>query len=217
MNDLLSGAGEILRRLEEEGQEALLVGGMVRDLLCGLAPCDADIASDAPLPVLASLFPSGRLIGPEGMQVFLLPFGEGHCEVFPFPRGGLKDDLARRDFTVNALALRRTGEVVGSRRAMADIAAGFSGSTGRHRNGWRKIPSGRFGLPGSRPCFPGSFPIRDGPGMPGGPSFPRKMCPRKGGEGNPPRHGREPPDFPGDGEGMRSPGRPVSGDAGEGV
>lgn len=123
MKDLLSGAGEILRRLEEEGREAVLVGGMVRDLLCGFHSCDADIASDAPLPVLASLFPSGRLLGPEGMQVFLLPFGEGHCEIFPFPRGGLKDDLARRDFTVNALALRKTGEVVGSRRAMADIAA----------------------------------------------------------------------------------------------
>lgn len=123
MKDLLSGAAEILRRLEEEGREAVLAGGMVRDLLCGFSPCDADIASDAPLPVLASLFPSGRLLGPEGMQVFLLPFGEGHCEVFPFPRGRLREDLARRDFTVNALALRRTGEVVGSRRALADIAA----------------------------------------------------------------------------------------------
>lgn len=123
MKDLLSGAADILRRLEEEGREAVLAGGMVRDLLCGFPPCDADIASDAPLPLLASLFPSGRLLGPEGMQVFLLPFGEGHCEIFPFPRGKLRDDLARRDFTVNALALRRTGEVVGSRRGLADLAA----------------------------------------------------------------------------------------------
>lgn len=158
MKDLLSGAAEILRRLEEEGREAVLVGGVVRDLLCGFPPCDADIASDAPLPVLASLFPSGRLLGPEGMQVFLLPFGEGYCEVFPFPRGGLKDDLARRDFTVNALALRRTGELVGSRRALADIAARvlrFNGSAAERleEDPLRALRLARFAavLPGFAP------------------------------------------------------------------
>ena len=117
MKDLLSGAEEILRRLEEEGREAVLVGGMVRDLLCGLAPCDADIASDAPLPVLASLFPSGRLIGPEGMQVFLLPFGRladihGRKKVFSigilfFLLGSLAAALSRSGGTTIGNTLSR--------------------------------------------------------------------------------------------------------------
>lgn len=123
MNGVLPGAMAIVRRLEEEGREGVLAGGAVRDLLCGLSPSDADIATDAPLVELVPLFPGGKLIGPAGKQVLLLPLDGGKCEVFSYAGGALKDDLSRRDFTVNALALRRTGEIIGSRRALADASA----------------------------------------------------------------------------------------------
>lgn len=123
MKDLLKGAMAIVRRLEEEGREAVLAGGAVRDMLCGFPSSDWDIATDAPLPGIIPLFPEGRLIGPSGKQVLLLPLEGGHCEVSSYSGGSLEDDLSRRDFTVNALALRRTGEIIGSRRAKADAAA----------------------------------------------------------------------------------------------
>lgn len=122
MTDFLSRAAKMLRRLEKSGFEAVLVGGMVRDLLANFPPGDVDIASNAPLAVITSLFPSGKLLGPEGMKVFLLPFDEGHCEICSYSGRSLRDDLARRDFTVNALALRLSGELVGSRRSLRDMA-----------------------------------------------------------------------------------------------
>ncbi|MGI6253813.1 MAG: hypothetical protein ACOYJV_10280 [Aminivibrio sp.] len=123
MSSLLEDGMALVRRLEEEGHEAFLVGGAVRDLLCGFSPVDLDIATDAPLEVMVSLFPSGKAIGPGGRQTFHVSAGEGFAEVCSFKAGKLREDLARRDFTVNALALSRGGEILGSRRSLADITA----------------------------------------------------------------------------------------------
>ncbi|NLK19903.1 MAG: CCA tRNA nucleotidyltransferase [Synergistaceae bacterium] len=123
MNGILKNAMAVAARLEEEGWEAALVGGAVRDLLCGIPVSDADIAVNAPLQGLVPLFPEGKLIGPAGKQVLLLPLEEGRCEASSYAGASLADDLLVRDFTVNALALRQNGEIVGSRRARADVSA----------------------------------------------------------------------------------------------
>ena len=113
---------EVLILLERAGFESALVGGAVRDLLLGRAPEDIDIATEASFSALAALFPDGKTVGPRGKPVFLVPCGEGRCEITSFCGGSLEADLARRDFTVNALALRSTGELLGSSRSRKDIA-----------------------------------------------------------------------------------------------
>jgi tRNA nucleotidyltransferase/poly(A) polymerase len=123
MSDLLSAGMSLLRRLEQAGFESVLVGGAVRDLLLGRSPEDMDIATSAPFQVLAGMFPRGVLTGPEGKQAFLLPLEEIHCEITSYSGSSLERDLARRDFTVNAIALRSTGELVGTRESRRDVAA----------------------------------------------------------------------------------------------
>ena len=113
---------ELLRILERAGFESVLVGGAVRDILLERAPVDADIATEASFSALAALFPGGKPVGPRGKTVFLVPGEGGRCEISSFNGGSLEADLARRDFTVNALALRSTGELVGTRRSRRDIA-----------------------------------------------------------------------------------------------
>ena len=135
MKDALSPALNVLRRIEGAGYEAVLVGGIVRDLLSGNPPEDVDIASAAPFSALGSIFPEGKVMGPRGMEVFILPVEGGHCEIFSYAGSSLKRDLARRDFTVNALALRISGELEGSGQAVRDVSARilrFNGS-GRAR------------------------------------------------------------------------------------
>ncbi len=109
----------VARRLREAGHEVYLCGGAVRDLLLGIEPADLDLATDATPERIEALFtrtvPTGKQFG-----VVQVVEGGGPLEVATFRADGaytdgrrpsavrygtLADDVARRDFTVNALML----------------------------------------------------------------------------------------------------------------
>ncbi len=116
-----------LRRLRQAGFEAYAVGGCVRDALLGLPPHDWDIAASAPPAETARLFAEFRQVhaGLAHGTVTVL-FGETPVEITTFRVDGaysdgrrpdrvsftpsIREDLARRDFTINACAA--TGETL---------------------------------------------------------------------------------------------------------
>lgn len=118
-----------VQQLNTAGFEAYPVGGCVRDLLRGLQPHDWDITTSATPDEMMAVFAGERLI-PTGLQhgtVTLLKDGlpleittfridgayaDGrHPESVTFSQS-LTEDLARRDFTVNAMALDLKNGVV---------------------------------------------------------------------------------------------------------
>jgi len=126
----------ILRRLEDAGYEAWCVGGAVRDALLGLAPGDWDVTASAPPEAVLELFAPDAL--PTGLQHGTVTV-EGGVEVTTFRRdgdyldnrhpdhveftGSLTEDLARRDFTVNAVAVDLRGALADPFGGREDLAA----------------------------------------------------------------------------------------------
>jgi tRNA nucleotidyltransferase (CCA-adding enzyme) len=111
----------VLNRLQEKGFEAFLVGGCVRDTLLGLGIKDWDICTSAlPTDILSCFadfqtIPTGIDHGTITVVIDRIPFEvttyrvDGEYRDFRHPDGvhftsSLSEDLARRDFTVNAMA-----------------------------------------------------------------------------------------------------------------
>jgi tRNA nucleotidyltransferase (CCA-adding enzyme) len=138
---------DIARRLEAAGFEAWCVGGAIRDALLGGHPLDWDLATQAHPEQVRDIFGRKRTI-PVGIEFgtvsVLDDAGVAH-EITTFRRdvktdgrhaevefgASLDDDLARRDFTINAIAYRpRTEEVRDPFDGRGDIERGVVRAVG---------------------------------------------------------------------------------------
>ena len=129
----VNGALDALRRA---GWAAHPVGGCVRDLLLGRTPGDWDVCTDARPEQVMALFPRTAPTGLKHGTVTVLT-EDGPVEVTTFRREGgyadgrhpdevdfdatLAEDLARRDFTVNAMALDENGMVIDLYNGQLDL------------------------------------------------------------------------------------------------
>ncbi len=143
----------IIHRLEESGYEAYTVGGCVRDALIGLEPHDWDITTSALPEEMQACFSGLRTIetGLKHGTLTVMLHGKGY-EVTTYRVDGtytdhrrpdsvrfvreLSMDLARRDFTVNAMATRDGAEIIDLYGGRDDLKNGVIRCVG--------VPEGRF-------------------------------------------------------------------------
>ncbi|MBZ5610551.1 MAG: CCA tRNA nucleotidyltransferase [Acidobacteriia bacterium] len=109
-------AVEIASELHSHGYEAWLVGGCVRDLVLGREPQDYDIATNATPGELLKLFPQAQLVGAQfgvilvdGVEVATFrsdhSYQDGRHPASVTFETDPRQDVLRRDFTINALLL----------------------------------------------------------------------------------------------------------------
>ncbi len=122
---------DILTRLQERGFLAYIVGGSVRDLMLNKNPNDWDITTNALPDDVLSIFPDSFYendFGTVGVKTESENESLKVIEVTTFRKEGgysdfrhpdkiefterVEDDLSRRDFTINAMAMSLNGEVV---------------------------------------------------------------------------------------------------------
>jgi len=154
---------EIALIFNAEGKQIYLVGGAVRDMLMGGKIHDWDLATDAlPEEVTAIVRHAGGKVVPTGIKhgTVTVFYKKHSAEVTTFRlesgytdgrrpdqvqfTGAIEEDLSRRDFTMNAIAMRLPdGEIVDPFAGGADIRAGVIRCVGNAAE--------RFGEDGLRP------------------------------------------------------------------
>jgi poly(A) polymerase len=133
-------ARQVIAKLRGMGHQAFLVGGCVRDLLLGVKPRDFDIATDARPDRIMDLFPrSGRVGAHFGVVLVRDVFEQVEVATFRSDHDYLdgrhpehvkfesdpREDVLRRDFTVNGLMMDPdTGEVLDFVDGRGDLARG---------------------------------------------------------------------------------------------
>ncbi len=128
----------LIETIEDAGYEAYFVGGGVRDTLLNLSISDVDIASSATPDEIQRIFPITFDVGIKHGTVMVLNDKETYeittfrteskYEKFRRPEKvdyvrSLQEDLKRRDFTINAIALSRTGVIKDPFDGQEDIKA----------------------------------------------------------------------------------------------
>lgn len=137
----------LLSRLWDAGYEAYLVGGCVRDLLRGEAPSDYDMTTSAEPHEMKAVFADYRTVESGMRHGTLTVLSDGipyeitayridgtysdsrHPDAVRFTRS-LTEDLARRDFTVNAMAYAPGKGLVDPFGGRADLQAGVLRAVG---------------------------------------------------------------------------------------
>ena len=130
----------VIAALQNAGYSPYLVGGCVREMLRGKEPSDYDMTSDAPPEEVLRIF--GESAHPTGLPHGTVTVVSGGLpiELTTMRRDGayrdnrhpdsvtfgtsIEEDLARRDFTVNAIALAPTGALIDPFGGQKDLKAG---------------------------------------------------------------------------------------------
>lgn len=136
--EIPSGANEIIHTLQNNGYEAFLVGGCVRDSILNRPIHDYDITTSATPDEMMEIFKDKRIIetGLQHGTITILIDGEGYeCTTYridgnysdsrrpdsvAFTRS-LEEDLKRRDFTINAMAYNNEAGLIDPFNGMEDI------------------------------------------------------------------------------------------------
>jgi tRNA nucleotidyltransferase (CCA-adding enzyme) len=138
MKEPFKSAIPVLELIEKSGFKAYFVGGSVRDYLLNQPINDIDIASSATPSEIKEIFPKTIDLGIEHGTVMVL-HNQRTYEITTFRSESdyvdyrrpsqvtfirsIEEDLARRDFTMNAVAMNRLGEILDPFGGKQDIQA----------------------------------------------------------------------------------------------
>lgn len=145
-SDELQAAIDVLKIINQQGSEALIVGGAVRDIILGNTPHDVDIATNMDMEKVASLFSSYDIGKSKDFGIVAVPYKGFTFEIAHYREefgttdarhpdevrdvDSFEKDSARRDITINSLGLDADGMIIDYQGGLEDIKAGLVRAVG---------------------------------------------------------------------------------------
>ena len=126
---------DVIDKINENGFECFIVGGYVRDYLLGMSSYDVDICTNAKIEDLIKIFGKEGTYNKE-YYTYHLTRGEYHYDITTYRReleykknkpiklevaDNLKEDLLRRDFTINTFALDKDNKFIDLLNSKRDL------------------------------------------------------------------------------------------------
>ncbi len=127
-NKMLASAVTVLKKITKSKYKAYIVGGAVRDIVLGNKPKDVDIATNMPIDELAKLWKLADIGKSKDFGIVIIKEGGQMFEVAQFREdgkyidgrrpesvkvtGSFEKDVARRDFTINAMGIDIKGNII---------------------------------------------------------------------------------------------------------
>ena len=142
----LQAALDIVRTINKQGSEALIVGGAVRDIILGNEPHDVDIATNMDMDQVAELFKSFDIGKSKDFGIVAIPYKGYTFEIAHYREefgstdsrhpdevrdvDSFEKDSARRDITINSLGLDADGTIIDYQGGLSDIKNGLIRAVG---------------------------------------------------------------------------------------
>lgn len=137
-HDMVKAALKVLSQIENKlGEQALIVGGAVRDIILGKDPHDIDIATSASPEQIGTIFKTHDIGKSKDFGIVVVQQDGFDFEVAQFRKDGaytdgrrpdsvetaksFEHDAARRDFSINALGIDKDGVVIDYHGGLQDI------------------------------------------------------------------------------------------------
>jgi len=130
---------DLLHEINNLGFEAYLVGGAVRDILAERMTEDVDITTNCPIKILEKHFETYDIGQSKDFGICLVKYKGINYEIAQFRSDGayldgrrpnfvkvgvsLEEDLKRRDFTINAMAIDKDGNIIDNFNGYEDLKA----------------------------------------------------------------------------------------------
>ena len=143
---------DYLKKLEEKGYKAYIVGGYVRDMLLGIESSDIDIATNAKPIEVAEIFGESKQdnvgvinIKTDKLNIDITTFRKESRYIGHIPKkysyiNDLETDLRRRDFTINTICLNSKGEIVDFLGGKKDLEKRLLKCVGSFKNKFKEDP-----------------------------------------------------------------------------
>ena len=113
---------DIIELINNQNKQCYIIGGAPRDMLLGHKPNDFDLCTDISLIELQTLMPHFHLMKQTELRnAGITRIGETIIEISEFKGRTLEEDILKRDFTINGIAMDNDGNIIDPYNYQQDI------------------------------------------------------------------------------------------------